>query len=82
MDQLDSAPLFLSDRLTTSAVKLYGTATDAEYKMDKQDGNRTIYNLRYKDYMWPDDKSPYVSGKGDPKQDSAQWVINGLPDRW
>jgi hypothetical protein len=80
--RLDSAPLFLSYRLTTGAVKLYDTATDAEYKIGTQDGKRTIYNLRYKDYMWLDDKSPYVSGKGDPKKDSGQWVIGGLPDSW
>jgi len=82
MFRLDSAPLFLSYRLTTGAVKLYDTAADAEYKVGKQDGKRTIFNLRYKDYMWLDDKSPYVSGKGDPKKDSAQWVIDGLPDSW
>jgi hypothetical protein len=80
--RLDSAPLFLSYRLTTGAVKLYDTATDAEYKIGKQDGKRTIFNLRYKDYMWLDDKSPYVSGKGDAKKDSGQWVIDGLPDSW
>jgi hypothetical protein len=80
--RLDSAPLFLSYRLTTGAVKFYDTATDAEYKIGKQDGKRTIYNLRYKDYMWLDDKSPYVSSKGDPKKDSGQWVIDGLPDSW
>jgi hypothetical protein len=80
--RLDSAPLFLSYRLTTGAVKFYDTATDAEYKLGKQDGKSTIYNLRYKDYLWLDGKSPYVSGKGDPKKDSAQWKIDGLPDPW
>jgi hypothetical protein len=80
--RLDSAPLFLSYRLTTGAVKFYDTATDAEYKLGKQDGKSTIYNLRYKDYLWLDGKSPYVSGKGDPKKDSAQWKIDGLPDQW
>lgn len=76
------APLFLSYRLTTGAVKLYDSAADAEYKIGKQDGKDTIYNLRYKDYMWLDDKSPYVSSKGDPKKDNAQWKIDGLPDSW
>jgi hypothetical protein len=57
----DAAPLFLSYRLTTGAVKLYDSATDAEYKIGKHDGKDTIYNLRYKDYMWLDGKSPYVS---------------------
>jgi hypothetical protein len=69
------------ERLGSGAVKLHDTASDAEYKIDKQDGKRTIFNLRYKDDMWLDDKSPYVSGKGDPRKDSGQWVIDGLPDR-
>jgi hypothetical protein len=29
--------------------------------------------------MWLDDKSSYVSGKGDPKKDSGQRVVDGLP---
>ena len=29
--------------------------------------------------MWLDNKSPYVSGKGDPKKDSGQRVIDDLP---
>lgn len=76
------APLFLSYRLTTGAVKLYDSATDAEYKLEKRDGRYTIFNLRYKDYLWLDGPSPYVSGKGDPKQDTAQWDIDGLPGNW
>jgi hypothetical protein len=82
MFRLDSAPLFLSYRLTTGAVKLYGTASGADYTIGEQDGKRTIFNLRYKDYMWLDDKSPYVSGKGGPKEDTGQWVVDGLPDSW
>ena len=41
----------INDRQTTRAVKLYGTADDAAYKLDEKSGNRTIYNLRYKDYI-------------------------------
>jgi hypothetical protein len=73
------APLFLSYRLTTGAVKLFDSATDAEYKLGKKDDKDTIYNLRYKDYMWLSEKSPYVSGHGDPKNDSAQWKIEEVP---
>ena len=76
------APLFLSYRGSTGAVKLYGTAADADYKIGKQDGKRTIYNRRYRDYMWLSGDSPYVSGKGDPKNESARWSIDGLPDDW
>ena len=76
------APLFLSYRGTTGAVKLYSSAADAEYKLGKKDGKDTIYNLRYKDYMWLNGESPYVSGKGDPKNDNALWSIDGLPDSW
>jgi hypothetical protein len=82
MFRLSTAPLFLSYRLTTGAVKLYDAATDAEYKLDKKDGKRTLYNLRYKDYMWLSGESPYVSTKGDPKNDNARWQIDGLPDSW
>lgn len=78
----DKAPLFLSYRLTTGAVKLYDSATDAEYKIGEKDDKDTIFNLRYNDYMWLDGKSPYVSGKGDPKNDNARWKIDGLPDHW
>ena len=80
--RLATAPLFLSYRQTTGAVKLYSTADDAAYKLDKKSGNRTIYNLRYKDYMWLSGESPYVTGTGDPKNDNAQWSIDGLPDNW
>jgi hypothetical protein len=76
------APLFLSYRLITGAVKLYSSAADAEYKIGKHDGKSTIYNLRYSDYMWLDGTSPYVSSKGDPKNDNALWWIEGLPDHW
>jgi hypothetical protein len=69
-------------RSRTTAASAYDTATDAEHRVGKQDGKRTIFNLRYKDYMWLDDRSPYVSGKGDPEKDSAQWVIDGLPESW
>jgi hypothetical protein len=31
--------------------------------------------------MWRDDRSPCVSGKGEPKKDGGQWGIDGLPDR-
>jgi hypothetical protein len=72
MFRIASPPRFLSDRLTTGAVQLY----DAAYRF----GKRTILNLRYKDYMWLEGRSPYVRGKGDPKKDSAQWVIDGLPE--
>jgi hypothetical protein len=65
-------------RLTTGAVKLHDTARDAEYQI----GKRTIFDLRDKDAMWLDDWSPCVRGNGDPKQDSAQCVIDGLPDGW
>ena len=82
MFRSDKAPLFLSYRLTTGAVKFFDTATDAEYKIGDKDDKDTIYNLRYKDYMWLDGKSPYVSGKGDPKHDNARWKIDGLPDHW
>jgi hypothetical protein len=82
MFRLDSAPLFLSYRLTTGAVKFYSAATDAAYGIRTQDGKSTIYNLRYSDYMWLDVRSPYVSSKGDPRTDSAQWVIDGLPNNW
>lgn len=76
------APLFLSYRESTGAVKLYDTAVDAQYKLDGKAGKMTIYNLRWKDYMWLSGDSPYVSGKGDPKDDSAQWTIEGLPASW
>jgi hypothetical protein len=82
MFRLDSAPLFLSDRLTTGAVKLYDTASDVEYKIGKQDGKRAICNLRHKDYMWLDDKSPHVSGKGDPWKTAGSGRSTALPDRW
>jgi hypothetical protein len=29
---------------------------------------RTSFHLRYTDYMWLDDESPYVSGEGDPRK--------------
>lgn len=32
--------------------------------------------------MWLNGQSPYVSGKGDPKNDDALWSIDGLPDSW
>ncbi|HET7499599.1 MAG TPA: hypothetical protein VFK02_01305 [Kofleriaceae bacterium] len=80
--RLATAPLFLSYRLTTGAVKLYDSASDAEYKIGDKDDKDTLYNLRYKDYLWLDGKSPYVSGKGDPKNDNARWKIDGLPDHW
>jgi hypothetical protein len=78
----DKAPLFLSYRQTTGAVKFYDTATDAAYKIGNKDSNDTIYNVRYQDYMWLDGKSPYVTHTGDPKHDNAQWKIDGLPDHW
>jgi len=76
------APLFLSYRESTGAVKLYSTAKQAQYKLDKQSGKRTIYNTYWKDYMWLSGDSPYITGKGDPKNDNAQWEIDGLPAGW
>lgn len=76
------APLFLSYRESTGAVKFYDTATDADYKLDKTGSARTIYNNHWKDYMWLSGSSPYITHDGDPKKDSAQWIIDGLPGSW
>lgn len=77
-----NAPLFLSYRLITGAVKFFDTAADAAYKIDTKNGKNTIYNLRYTDYMWLDGTSPYITGSGDPKNDNALWIVEGLPAGW
>jgi hypothetical protein len=77
--RLDSAPLFLSYRLTTGAVKFFNTATDAQYKLESRNGRDTLYNLRYNDYMWLSNQSPYVSGKGNPNDSTGQWKVEALP---
>lgn len=75
----DNADLFLSYRLSTGAVKLYSSSADARYSISKVGNNQSIFNLRWRNYMWlnQNTESPYVSGQGNPDNAEAQWKIEG-----
>lgn len=72
--------LFLSYRSASGAVKLYDSPDEATYSLEKQpNGTYAIKNIHHQQYMWVSGESPYITGSGDPKKLSGQWIIDGLP---
>ena len=59
-----------------------GPASDAEYTIGTQDGKRTIFHLRYRDYMWHSDQSLHVSSNGGPTGTVGSGWSTACPDRW
>ncbi len=76
--RLANAPLFMSYRASTGAVKLYNSPNQASYRLTPAPaGNQgmTIKNLHWDMYMWLYKDSPYITRKGDPAKRDAQWMI-------
>jgi len=76
--------LFLSYRGTTGAVKLwdpyhpYSGQDPTNYKVEKRNKGWSIKSKYWKDFMWLDGESPYITSKGDPDKDNSLWRIDGL----
>jgi len=71
--------LYLNYRDLTGAVKLYDSADNAHYKIEKttigKSAGFSIKNTATNQYMWLNEDEPYITKKGDPKRISAQWQI-------
>jgi hypothetical protein len=78
-----TAPLFLSYRYVTGAVKFHDTAVAADFQIKKlANGKYALYNRIYEDYVWVSGEDLYLTGSGDPKNANAQFEIEGLPADW
>jgi len=73
--RLATAPLFLSYTEATGAVKLWHTATQAQYRRQPAANGESIFNLYWDNYMWLSKQSPYITRAGNPKNADAQWRI-------
>lgn len=79
--RLASAPLFISYRAATGAVKFYNSPNQASYRVSKvQDGSgqMTIKNVYWDMYMWLSNESPYISRTGNPDNPDARWGFDYL----
>jgi len=70
--------LYLSYRDRTGAMKLYDSNEKAYWFLDNIRYKYTIWNTTHEQYVWLDGTEPYVSGKGDSKNENAHWYIDGM----
>lgn len=76
--RLASAPLFMSYRASTGAVKLYNSPKQASYRLAKVpdgSGQMTIKNVHWDMYMWLYKESPYITRAGNPTNPNTKWVL-------
>ena len=76
--RLTAAPLFMSYRASTGAVKLYNSPNQANYRLGQAPASKdatTIKSLYWDMYMWLYQASPYITRAGDPNKRNAQWLI-------
>ncbi len=74
--RLTTAPLFLSYRASTGAVKLYDSPNQAEYRVEgapRGSGQWKIKNLYWDMFMWLYKESPYITRAGNPSNPDAKW---------
>lgn len=72
--------LFMSYTATTGAVKLYNSPYQASFNLAPQAAGRFgIQSLYWKQWMWLDGQSPYISAKGNPGNGNAQWYVAPTP---
>jgi hypothetical protein len=80
-----SAPwLFLSYTGSTGSVKLFNpfnpyVADPTNYKIDSAGPGSSIMSVYWKQYMWLDGYSPYITRAGNPANADSQWIIERLP---
>lgn len=78
--RLTSVPLFLSYRARDGAVKLYDSAYEADYRVEDLGGNQqALRNLRWNNYIWLYNDSPYITSAGNPDRVDSRWEITQVP---
>lgn len=74
--------LFLSYRELTGAVKLESTPLDAAFEITNAANNsRALRNLRWNNYMWLYNESPYITKDGNPANTNARWTLEPVMPR-
>ena len=79
--RLAKAPLFLSYRASSGAVKLYDSPYQAEYNLRGVAGDPAqvaIKNVYWDNYMWLSGESPYITRGGNPANRNAQWLFEHI----
>ncbi|MEX2963034.1 hypothetical protein [Microbulbifer sp. TYP-18] len=75
-----NADLFLSYDTLSGRGKLYNSASQAGYELNPAGNLWTIKNTYWNDYLWfySGNRSPYLTGTGDPNLSHSQWIVEGL----